>query len=127
MTELTKPADCNDMDELRRQIDKLDVKIIELLAHRSEFIDRATELKERVAREEEYRKRREEEERARVMKRIDERRLREAQTPSGDFVGRRPDGEDPTRCRPLCGASPPTRLAAARPASRWSPNARWTG
>ena len=45
MTELTKPADCNDMDELRRQIDKLDVKIIELLAHRSEFIDRATELK----------------------------------------------------------------------------------
>ena len=45
MTELTKPADCNDMDELRRQIYKLDVKIIELLAHRSEFIDRATELK----------------------------------------------------------------------------------
>ena len=33
------------MDELRHQIDKLDVKIIELLAHRSEFIDRATELK----------------------------------------------------------------------------------
>ena len=33
------------MDELRHQIDKLDVKIIELLANRSEFIDRATELK----------------------------------------------------------------------------------
>ena len=45
MTELTKPADCNSMDELRHQIDKLDVKIIELLANRSEFIDRATELK----------------------------------------------------------------------------------
>ena len=45
MTELTKPADCDNMDELRHQIDKLDVKIIELLAHRSEFIDRATELK----------------------------------------------------------------------------------
>tara|TARA_B100000925_G_scaffold74797_1_gene52613 strand:- start:353 stop:658 length:306 start_codon:yes stop_codon:yes gene_type:complete len=45
MTELTKPGDCNSMDELRRQIDKLDVKIIELLANRSEFIDRATELK----------------------------------------------------------------------------------
>ena len=45
MTELTKPADCNNMDELRHQIDKLDVKIIELLANRSEFIDRATELK----------------------------------------------------------------------------------
>ena len=45
MTELTKPVDCNSMDELRHQIDKLDVKIIELLANRSEFIDRATELK----------------------------------------------------------------------------------
>ena len=45
MTELTKPGDCNSMDELRHQIDKLDVKIIELLADRSEFIDRATELK----------------------------------------------------------------------------------
>ena len=45
MTELTKPVDCNNMDELRHQIDKLDVKIIELMANRSEFIDRATELK----------------------------------------------------------------------------------
>ena len=45
MTELRKPVDCNNMDELRHQIDKLDVKIIELLANRSEFIDRATELK----------------------------------------------------------------------------------
>tara|TARA_B100000963_G_scaffold25520_1_gene19119 strand:- start:377 stop:682 length:306 start_codon:yes stop_codon:yes gene_type:complete len=45
MTELTKPGDCNSMDELRHQIDKLDVKIIELLANRSKFIDRATELK----------------------------------------------------------------------------------
>ena len=45
MTELTKPGDCNSMDELRHQIDKLDVKIVELLANRSEFIDRASELK----------------------------------------------------------------------------------
>ena len=45
MTELTKPSDCNNMDELRRQIDKLDVQVVELLANRSEFIDRATELK----------------------------------------------------------------------------------
>ena len=45
MIELTKPGDCNSMDELRHQIDKLDVKIIELLVNRSEFIDRATELK----------------------------------------------------------------------------------
>ena len=45
MTELTKPVDCNNMDELRHQIDKLDVKIVGLLANRSRFIDRATELK----------------------------------------------------------------------------------
>ena len=45
MTELTKPGDCNSMDELRHQIDKLDVQVVELLANRSEFIDRATELK----------------------------------------------------------------------------------
>ena len=45
MTELTKPDDCNSMDELRHQIDKLDVQVVELLANRSEFIDRATELK----------------------------------------------------------------------------------
>ena len=45
MTELIKPCDCNNMDELRHQIDKLDVKIVELLANRSEFIDRASELK----------------------------------------------------------------------------------
>ena len=38
MTELTKPGDCNSMDELRHQIDKLDVKIIELLANRSEIL-----------------------------------------------------------------------------------------
>ena len=31
------------MDELRHQIDKLDVKVVELLANRSEFIDRATD------------------------------------------------------------------------------------
>ena len=46
MTELTKPGDCNNMDELRHQIDKLDVQVVELLANRSEFIDRATELKQ---------------------------------------------------------------------------------
>ena len=45
MTELTKPGDCNNMDELRHQIDKLDTKIVELLATRSQFIDRATDLK----------------------------------------------------------------------------------
>ena len=45
MTELTKPDDCKSMEELRHQIDKLDIKIVELLATRSKFIDRATDLK----------------------------------------------------------------------------------
>ena len=45
MTELTKSDDCKSMEELRHQIDKLDIKIVELLATRSQFIDRATDLK----------------------------------------------------------------------------------
>ena len=45
MTELTKPDDCKSMEELRHQIDELDIKIVELLAMRSKFIDRATDLK----------------------------------------------------------------------------------
>lgn len=45
MTELSKPDDCKSMKELRHQIDKLDIKIVELLATRSQFIDRATDLK----------------------------------------------------------------------------------
>ena len=45
MTELIKPDDCKNMDELRHQLDKLDVKVVKLLATRAEFIDRATELK----------------------------------------------------------------------------------
>ncbi len=45
MIELTKPDDCKSMEELRHQIDKLDIKIVELLATRSQFIDRATDLK----------------------------------------------------------------------------------
>jgi len=45
MTELTKPNDCKSMEELRHQIDELDIKIVELLAMRSKFIDRATDLK----------------------------------------------------------------------------------
>ena len=45
MTELTTPDDCKSMEELRHQIDKLDIKIVELLATRSQFIDRATDLK----------------------------------------------------------------------------------
>ena len=45
MTELTKPDDCKSMEELRHQIDKLDIKIVELFAIRAQIIDRAKDLK----------------------------------------------------------------------------------
>ncbi len=45
MTDLTAPAQCPDMTELRRQIDALDRQLIELLARRAAYIDRAIELK----------------------------------------------------------------------------------
>ena len=37
--------DCNSMAELRREIDAIDVKLIGMLAHRTQYIDRAIELK----------------------------------------------------------------------------------
>lgn len=39
------PKDCASMAELRVEIDKLDVALVDLLAKRSQFIDRAIELK----------------------------------------------------------------------------------
>jgi len=45
MTALTKPRDCGSMTELRVQIDAIDVMLLELLAKRSDYIDRAVELK----------------------------------------------------------------------------------
>lgn len=45
MTILTKPEDCGSMTELREQIDAIDVMLLELLATRSDYIDRAVELK----------------------------------------------------------------------------------
>ncbi|MEP2718147.1 chorismate mutase [Pseudophaeobacter sp.] len=45
MTKLTPARDCADMAELRRQIDDLDQMLVELLATRAGYIDRAVELK----------------------------------------------------------------------------------
>jgi len=45
MPTLTLPQDCHSMQELRVQIDKLDRQLIELLAKRATYIDRASELK----------------------------------------------------------------------------------
>ena len=48
MTGLTAPAQCPDMNELRRQIDSLDQQLVGLLAERAGYIDRAIELKSTV-------------------------------------------------------------------------------
>lgn len=45
MTRLKPPADCASMAELRVQIDAIDTKLLELLATRSGYIDRAVDLK----------------------------------------------------------------------------------
>jgi len=45
MPTLTPPQDCGTMQELRKQIDRLDRQLIELLVTRATYIDRASELK----------------------------------------------------------------------------------
>ncbi|SHE87639.1 chorismate mutase [Ruegeria intermedia] len=45
MPTLTPPQGCGTMQELRKQIDKLDRQLIELLVTRATYIDRASELK----------------------------------------------------------------------------------
>ncbi len=45
MPTLTPPRDCQSMQELRVQIDKLDRQLIEMLVTRAGYIDRASELK----------------------------------------------------------------------------------
>lgn len=45
MANLTTPEDCGSMAELRQQIDAIDLMLLELLATRSDYIDRAVELK----------------------------------------------------------------------------------
>ncbi|NOD93017.1 chorismate mutase [Ruegeria sp. HKCCD4884] len=45
MPTLTPPQDCNTMQELRVQIDRLDRQLIEVLVKRASYIDRASQLK----------------------------------------------------------------------------------
>lgn len=47
MTDPTHPETCNTMTALRREIDRLDDEILDLLAHRLACIDRAIVLKGR--------------------------------------------------------------------------------
>ncbi|MDF1719659.1 MAG: chorismate mutase [Minwuia sp.] len=45
MTKLTEPSACESMAELRQQIDAIDTMLLDLLATRSRYIDRAVDLK----------------------------------------------------------------------------------
>ena len=45
MQKLTPPQECNTMAELRPQIDAIDTALLDLLATRSSYIDRAIDLK----------------------------------------------------------------------------------
>lgn len=45
MTQPVLPKDCKDMSELRAQIDRMDVILVEALVERTKYIDRAIELK----------------------------------------------------------------------------------
>ncbi|EEE36426.1 chorismate mutase family protein [Rhodobacteraceae bacterium KLH11] len=45
MPTLTHPQDCATMQDLRVQIDKLDRQLVEMLATRAGYIDRAAQLK----------------------------------------------------------------------------------
>ncbi|MBT8153016.1 chorismate mutase [Epibacterium ulvae] len=45
MTAVVSPKDCSDMSELRKQIDRLDKELVDMLVARAGYIDRAIELK----------------------------------------------------------------------------------
>lgn len=40
-----KPKDCSDMSEVRAEIDRIDVALVDLIAERFEYVDRAWQLK----------------------------------------------------------------------------------
>lgn len=42
---MKKPADCQSMDEVRAEIDRIDLGLVDLLAARWRFVDRMWELK----------------------------------------------------------------------------------
>jgi len=39
------PADCRDMDDVRAEIDRLDIALVDLIAERLTYVDRAWQLK----------------------------------------------------------------------------------
>ncbi len=45
MTKSIPPQECFNMEELRAQIDRMDIALVELLVERAGYIDRAIELK----------------------------------------------------------------------------------
>jgi len=42
---MTKPGDCSSMDEVREEIDRIDAALVDLLAERWGYVDRAWQLK----------------------------------------------------------------------------------
>ncbi|MCF6433238.1 chorismate mutase [Leisingera sp. MMG026] len=46
MSTETPPQDCQSMAEVRAQIDRLDIELVQLLAARAGYIDRAIQLKQ---------------------------------------------------------------------------------
>lgn len=46
---MKKPSDCESMDDVRAQIDKLDLGLVDLLAARWAYVDRMWELKRQEA------------------------------------------------------------------------------
>lgn len=46
MTKLTPPQECSSMAEVRTQIDRLDRDLVQMLARRAAYIDRAVQLKQ---------------------------------------------------------------------------------
>ena len=46
---MTKPADCQSMDEARSEIDRVDLGLVDLLAERWTYVDRMWELKRKEA------------------------------------------------------------------------------
>ena len=44
-----KAEDCNDMEQVRAEIDRIDVKLVELIGERFSYVDRAWQLKKSPA------------------------------------------------------------------------------
>lgn len=45
---MTQPADCSHMSEVRAEIDRIDLALVDLIAERFAYVDRAWQLKMRI-------------------------------------------------------------------------------